>query len=74
MLLLIPPHAGRSIKNAVRTAQALAKSKGVPLAAEHLDIVVKVTETFATDFREADEAGVYDAKGEGWKDRTHVYG
>lgn len=48
-------------------------SKGVPLTAEHLDVVVKTSETFANDFKEADEQGVYDAKGEGWKDRINVY-
>ncbi|KAK4699629.1 hypothetical protein P7C70_g6631, partial [Phenoliferia sp. Uapishka_3] len=64
---------GRSIKNTVRTASALAMSKGVPLSEVHLDIVVKVSETFLADVQEPDEDGVYDAAGEGWKSRVSVY-
>lgn len=58
-------YPGRSIKNIVRTSQALALSKGVPLSRDHIDVVVKVTETFSIDMKEPDEEGVYDAKGEG---------
>ena len=65
--------AGRSIKNVVRTAQALALSKGIPLSSKELDIVIKASETFAKDFKDADHDGVYDAPGEGWQDRTMAY-
>ncbi|GJN88240.1 hypothetical protein Rhopal_001205-T1 [Rhodotorula paludigena] len=56
---------GRQIKNAVRTAQALALSQRVPLAEEHLAVVVSANEQFKRDFEEADEKGVYEAPGEG---------
>ncbi|KAL8279878.1 hypothetical protein RQP46_007728 [Phenoliferia psychrophenolica] len=71
--LAAKPFNGRSIKNTVRTAAALASSKGVPLAEEHLDIVVKVSETFLSDVREPDEDSIYDANGEGWKSKQSVY-
>lgn len=48
-------------------------SKGSPLTSVEIDVVVKTSEKFSQDFKEADEAGVYDASGEGWKDRTSVY-
>ncbi|KAM0749809.1 P-loop containing nucleoside triphosphate hydrolase protein [Meredithblackwellia eburnea MCA 4105] len=64
---------GRSIKNTVRTASALAASKGIPLAEHHLETVVRASETFLADIKEPDEDSVYDAHGEGWKSRTNVY-
>lgn len=56
---------GRQIKNAVRTAQALALSQGEKLGQRQIEEVVKAVEDFKRDFEEADEAGVYEAPGEG---------
>lgn len=64
---------GRAIKNMARTAVALAKSRNEKLGTQHVDTVVKVSEQFETDFKEADESGVYDAPGEGWKDSQFIY-
>jgi SpoVK/Ycf46/Vps4 family AAA+-type ATPase len=41
---------GRTIKNLVRTAQALALSEGVPLNGEHVKTVVRVQEKFLREF------------------------
>ncbi|GAA5833648.1 hypothetical protein JCM5353_006600 [Sporobolomyces roseus] len=65
---------GRVSKNIVRTAQSLGLAQSVPLSEGHLDVVIKVTEAFVRDVKEADELGVYEVKGEGWKDHTNVYG
>ena len=57
---------GRQIKNAVRTAQALARSQGLAAPGEeHLDVVIKAVEAFKRDLEEADEQGVYEVAGEG---------
>ncbi|GAA6041759.1 hypothetical protein JCM8097_008317 [Rhodosporidiobolus ruineniae] len=64
---------GRQIKNIVRTAQSLALSQSVPLTETQLDVVIKTAQDFQRDLDEADEKGVYEAKGEGWKDRTNVF-
>ena len=40
---------GRQIKNTVRTGHALAVSEGIDLAAQHLDMALKVTKTFDVD-------------------------
>ncbi|GEM08992.1 AAA family ATPase [Rhodotorula toruloides] len=64
---------GRQIKNAVRTAQALALSQGEKLGQKQIEEVVKAVEDFKRDFEEADEAGVYEAPGEGWKDSTNIF-
>jgi hypothetical protein len=56
---------GRIIKNIVRTAQSLSRSQGVALSERHLDVVIKANEAFVRDYKEADEAGVYEVKGEG---------
>lgn len=71
--LICPLSTGRTIKNIVRTSQALAMSKNLPLTSAELDVVIKTTETFHSDFKEADENGVYDAAGEGWKDRSNIF-
>jgi SpoVK/Ycf46/Vps4 family AAA+-type ATPase len=44
------PFNGRTIKNLVRTAQALALSQKKPLAAEHVKTVVRVQEKFLREF------------------------
>ncbi|KAJ7902200.1 P-loop containing nucleoside triphosphate hydrolase protein [Mycena leptocephala] len=44
------PFNGRTIKNLVRTAQALALSSGVPMSKTHVDVVVKSQETFLREF------------------------
>jgi SpoVK/Ycf46/Vps4 family AAA+-type ATPase len=44
------PFNGRTIKNLVRTAQALALSEGVPLNGEHVKTVVRVQEKFLREF------------------------
>ncbi|KAI5475269.1 AAA family ATPase [Pseudohyphozyma bogoriensis] len=68
------PFNGRSIKNTVRTAQALAASKGEELSEKQLGIVaVRLWEKNLEDLKEADEEGIYDAKGEGWKDRQNLF-
>ncbi|GAA5910070.1 hypothetical protein JCM6882_006507, partial [Rhodosporidiobolus microsporus] len=64
---------GRQIKNIVRTAQSLALSQHAPLSSKQIDVVVKASQAFANDFAEADEKGVYEAAGEGWKDRTNIF-
>ncbi|KAM0792905.1 hypothetical protein ACM66B_002666 [Microbotryomycetes sp. NB124-2] len=64
---------GRSIKNVVRTAQALALSKNKPLSTKELDVVIETSQKFAQDFKEADVEGLYSAKGEGWQDKTMAY-
>ncbi|GAA5961988.1 hypothetical protein JCM3765_007185 [Sporobolomyces pararoseus] len=65
---------GRIIKNIVRTAQSLSRSQGVPLTERHLNVVIKANEEFVRDYKEADEMGIYEVQGEGWKDHTNVYG
>ncbi|KAI5475272.1 AAA family ATPase [Pseudohyphozyma bogoriensis] len=67
------PFNGRSIKNIVRTAQALAASKGEGMKEEHVGTVMRLSERFMEDFKEADEEGIYDVKGEGWKDRQNFF-
>ncbi|GAA5905336.1 hypothetical protein JCM8208_003820 [Rhodotorula glutinis] len=65
---------GRQIKNAVRTAQALARSQGLDAPGEEqLDVVIKAVEAFKRDLEEADEQGVYEVAGEGWKDSTSIF-
>ncbi|GAA6041750.1 hypothetical protein JCM8097_008312 [Rhodosporidiobolus ruineniae] len=64
---------GRQIKNIVRTAQSLALSQSASLTETQLDVVIKTAQDFQRDLDEADEKGVYEAKGEGWKDRTNVF-
>ncbi|BGP37602.1 hypothetical protein JCM10449v2_001519 [Rhodotorula kratochvilovae] len=64
---------GRQIKNAVRTASALARSQNRPLGREQLEVVLRAMESFKRDFEEADEKGVYEVPGEGWKDRTNIF-
>ncbi|KAJ7272201.1 P-loop containing nucleoside triphosphate hydrolase protein [Mycena rebaudengoi] len=44
------PFNGRTIKNLVRTAQALALSSGVPMSKTHVDVVVKSQEKFLHEF------------------------
>ncbi|GAA5844391.1 hypothetical protein JCM11251_007595 [Rhodosporidiobolus azoricus] len=64
---------GRQIKNIVRTAQSLALSQNLPLSAKQIDVVVKASQAFQEDFENSDEKGVYEAAGEGWKDRTNIF-
>ncbi|KAJ7334774.1 P-loop containing nucleoside triphosphate hydrolase protein [Mycena albidolilacea] len=44
------PFNGRTIKNLVRTAQALALSSGVPMSKTHVDVVVRSQEKFLREF------------------------
>ncbi|OJA14965.1 hypothetical protein AZE42_03217 [Rhizopogon vesiculosus] len=44
------PFNGRTIKNLVRTAQALAMSLEEPLSSEHVKVVVEAQEKFLTEF------------------------
>ncbi|KAJ7629415.1 P-loop containing nucleoside triphosphate hydrolase protein [Mycena polygramma] len=44
------PFNGRTIKNLVRTAQALALSAGEPMSKMHVDVVVKSQEKFLREF------------------------
>ncbi|OAX41648.1 P-loop containing nucleoside triphosphate hydrolase protein [Rhizopogon vinicolor AM-OR11-026] len=44
------PFNGRTIKNIVRTAQALAMSSEEPLSSEHVKVVVEAQEKFLTEF------------------------
>ncbi|KAJ7228052.1 P-loop containing nucleoside triphosphate hydrolase protein [Mycena rebaudengoi] len=44
------PFNGRTIKNLVRTAQALALSSGAPMSKTHVDVVVKSQEKFLREF------------------------
>ncbi|KAG0709288.1 P-loop containing nucleoside triphosphate hydrolase protein [Suillus ampliporus] len=44
------PFNGRTIKNLVRTAQALAMSSDEPLSLEHVKVVVEAQEKFLTEF------------------------
>lgn len=46
---------GRQIKNAVRTASALAKDEGVPLNEEHLQAVLETISDFEQDLASTDE-------------------
>lgn len=46
---------GRQIKNAVRTASALARDEGVPLSEEHLTIVLDTIAEFERDLSNEDE-------------------
>ena len=46
---------GRQIKNAVRTASALARDEGVPLNEEHLQIVLETIAEFDQDLSSKDE-------------------
>ncbi|KAK4945384.1 hypothetical protein LTR66_014394 [Elasticomyces elasticus] len=46
---------GRQIKNAVRTASALAKSEGVELSEEHMQSVLETIAAFEEDFGAEDE-------------------
>jgi hypothetical protein len=41
---------GRTIKNLVRTVQALALSEGAPLNGEHVKMAVRVQEKFLREF------------------------
>lgn len=47
------PFNGRTIKNLVRTAQALSLSQGKALSAEHVKTVVRVQEKFLQEFASA---------------------
>ncbi|KAF7328980.1 p-loop containing nucleoside triphosphate hydrolase protein [Mycena venus] len=47
------PFNGRTIKNLVRTAQALALSSGVPMSKTHVDVVVRSQEKFLREFATA---------------------
>lgn len=53
------------MKNIVRTAQSLALAQSVPLSERDLDVVIKANEAFVRDYKEADELGVYEVRGEG---------
>ncbi|KAJ6506645.1 P-loop containing nucleoside triphosphate hydrolase protein [Mycena sanguinolenta] len=44
------PFNGRTIKNLVRTAQALGLSSGVPMSKTHVDVVVKAQKKFLREF------------------------
>ena len=46
---------GRQIKNAVRTASALAKDEGVPLNEDHLQAVLETISDFEQDLASTDE-------------------
>lgn len=46
---------GRQIKNAVRTASALARDEGVPLAEDHLQAVLETIADFEEDLNDANE-------------------
>ncbi|KAH7931153.1 P-loop containing nucleoside triphosphate hydrolase protein [Leucogyrophana mollusca] len=48
--LSLKPFNGRTIKNLVRTAQALALSSNEPLALDHVKVVVQAQEKFLTEF------------------------
>ncbi|KAG2143047.1 P-loop containing nucleoside triphosphate hydrolase protein [Suillus clintonianus] len=48
--LATKPFNGRTIKNLVRTAQALAMSSDEPLSLEHVKVVVEAQEKFLTEF------------------------
>ncbi|KAL8286192.1 hypothetical protein RQP46_004680 [Phenoliferia psychrophenolica] len=48
---------GRSIKNTVRTAQALSDSEGRRLSEEDIEVVVKVSEAFMADMKESSAIG-----------------
>jgi hypothetical protein len=48
--LAAKPFNGRTIKNLVRTAQALAMSSDEPLSLEHVKVVVEAQEKFLTEF------------------------
>jgi len=48
--LAAKPFNGRTIKNLVRTAQALAMSSDEPLSLEHVRVVVEAQEKFLTEF------------------------
>ncbi|GAA5949933.1 hypothetical protein JCM10213_004260 [Rhodosporidiobolus nylandii] len=69
----LPGFNGRQIKNIVRTAQSLALSQSAPLGKAQIDVVVKANQDFQRDFEEADERGVYEVKGEGWRDKTSLF-
>ncbi|KAJ8596712.1 P-loop containing nucleoside triphosphate hydrolase protein [Rhizopogon salebrosus TDB-379] len=47
------PFNGRTIKNLVRTAQALALSANEPLSVDHVKVVVRVQEKFLTEFAQS---------------------
>ncbi|OAX41588.1 P-loop containing nucleoside triphosphate hydrolase protein [Rhizopogon vinicolor AM-OR11-026] len=49
-ILAQKPFNGRTIKNLVRTAQALALSANEPLSLDHVKVVVRVQEKFLTQF------------------------
>ncbi|KAG2141658.1 P-loop containing nucleoside triphosphate hydrolase protein [Suillus cothurnatus] len=49
-LLAQKPFNGRTIKNLVRTAQALALSAKEPLSLDHVKVVVRAQEKFLTEF------------------------
>jgi isocitrate dehydrogenase len=51
--LALKPFNGRTIKNLVRTAQALALSSNAPLRLEHIQTVVKAQEKFLSEFSQA---------------------
>ncbi|KAH7931154.1 P-loop containing nucleoside triphosphate hydrolase protein [Leucogyrophana mollusca] len=48
--LSLKPFNGRTIKNLVRTAQALALSLNEPISLDHVKIVVRAQEKFLTEF------------------------
>ncbi|TFK48813.1 P-loop containing nucleoside triphosphate hydrolase protein [Heliocybe sulcata] len=51
--LSVKPFNGRTIKNLVRTSQALALASNEPLSVEHVRIVVRASEKFLDEFAEA---------------------
>ncbi|KAF9231894.1 P-loop containing nucleoside triphosphate hydrolase protein [Melanogaster broomeanus] len=51
---------GRTIKNLVRTAQALALSLDEPLALDHVKVVVKAQEKFLAEFTQSSSTEVHD--------------
>lgn len=46
---------GRSIRNAVLSAQRIAISEKVPLSLDHIHTVIKYSESFLRDFKELDD-------------------
>ncbi|KZT22805.1 P-loop containing nucleoside triphosphate hydrolase protein [Neolentinus lepideus HHB14362 ss-1] len=48
------PFNGRTIKNLVRTSQALALASNVPLSIEHVRVVVRASEKFLDEFATAE--------------------
>lgn len=52
--LSLKPFNGRTIKNLVRTAQALALASNEPLSIEHVNTVVRASEKFLDEFAHAE--------------------